>query len=190
MLTRYGLNGGSTLRARRSSQLMWRKNGWALETQWQTWDLIFHDYSTYLLWGWKGRQRGGDFAQKLPCWQHWFEGCKVGGEMKTLWRSQRGLAKTRHITSKIYLDLGSISWSGTKTQRGISFQQLKQKVWRFVMFPQRPHVHQSTSQKEGSPFSGGPWLLVLGKAEGWVCISRFYQLSFFGFHRWMGAKKE
>lgn len=34
-LTRYGLNGGSTLRARRSSQFIWRKNGWALEIQWR-----------------------------------------------------------------------------------------------------------------------------------------------------------
>ena len=32
-LTRYGLNGGSTLRAKRSSQFVCRKNGWALETQ-------------------------------------------------------------------------------------------------------------------------------------------------------------
>lgn len=34
-LTRKGLNGGSTLRARRSSQFMCRKNGWALEIQQQ-----------------------------------------------------------------------------------------------------------------------------------------------------------
>lgn len=48
-------------------------------------------------------------------------------------------------------------------------------------------------KKEGfhsSPFSRGPWLLVWGKVEGWVCISGFCQSSSFGFHQWTEAIKK
>lgn len=52
---------------------------------------------------------------------------------------------------------------------------------------------EKVGQMEGfydPPFSGGPWLLVWGKVEGWVCISRFCRWSSFGFHQWMEAVRQ
>lgn len=90
----------------------------------------------------------------------------------------------------IYLDLSSISWSSTESQWGISFQQLKEKFSCLKILRQ---TWESMGHYEGcccSPFSEGPWLLVWGKVEGWVCISRFCRSSSFGFHQWRGAMKE
>lgn len=105
--------------------------------------------------------------------------------------------RMRTLNRRIHLDFSGISWSSPKSQWGISFQQLKENIWR-LHFSASQEVSADTTQplkvgqKEGfydSPFSGGPWLLVWGKVEGWVCISRFCQWSSFGFHQWMEAMK-
>lgn len=99
----------------------------------------------------------------------------------------------------IYLDLSCISWSSPESQWGISFQQLKEKNCRLILTTTSNFNKDVTKReaherkKEGfhsSPFSRGPWLLVWGKVEGWVCISGFCQLSSSGFHQWTEAMKK
>lgn len=99
----------------------------------------------------------------------------------------------------IYLDLSCISWSSPESQWGISFQQLKEKKNCRLFFSTTSNFNKAVTTRKAherkkigfhsSPFSGGPWLLVWGKVEGWVCISGFCQLSSFGFHQWTEAMK-
>lgn len=49
------------------------------------------------------------------------------------------------------------------------------------------HLRLTSSNRFGIPFSEGPWLLVWGTEEGWVCISGFCQWSSSGFHQWTVA---